>query len=1029
MKPLNINTAGCDPISSNCVIWQGPDIPCIKLCKGDTISDVVYKMATELCTVLEALDVTTYDLPAACFPNQSCSPADFHDLIQIIINKVCCLAQGNTACQSLGVSGTVDTTSSSSRVAGDTTTAGCPDCEVSIASCFYYKNEFGDQITTMQLVDYTRAIGNRLCGLVSDILTLNSAVSDLDLRVTALETAPAPVVTIPDVIPTCTLLPAIPTPMNLVLTQLEQQYCQLVSVTGNPSSLSNAIAQQCLDLNNSPVLGPSGSTMAAIPGWALNATTVATALNNMWLTVCDLRSAVRTIQLNCCPTGCDGIDFNLTATLSATTLTLYFTGTLPPGFQDCNPLGNRFSISDSLGNSINLNINTVTYFNTPTGYVYDLSGTPINLASDINISSDVCLTNTTTNATCTFCVNYKVVNTNICPSLIVTFNDTATQVTISYTVTVVPANYTLQVWDSSFTSIVYSSSVYNTTGGTKYFTITGLPNSMVFNTRLLISSGGNTTECPYTTFTTPPVLCLAPNNVVASISYPVECPTCGPAIDFIDNITVDGTYVDVTSNYLIDVTGGVPAGFIALQDTETTGTTGSQFLSPTTVALGKTYVGRTDGKIEVWENVGGTFSQVVGSPFTTGAASIMTGMEYDAISGMVFFMHDGSKIGMINPTTYAVTLNLFDTLAFCGQFAINPFNGEKYVTTNGYNVKVISAGTTGLSLLTTITTDGSTAFGASYQPKGLAFNPVNGDVWIPMYQNPYAGTADFVVVSAGPTYTPSVIANPGLGGTYKPSYASSSGLVRFNAYYPGDGTVGTDRMMMTYSDGSGYVKVVSFETAGPYASSVFYTSASPGSGGYTNILYSTVFDKIFLSINANLHMFQPTDSTVDYTNGLTAGTGTLVWPNEDTVNKMIEISTVSAPNNILYWYSADTLNVTECTQNIVNMTLGNSGPYIWDSVGTEWNMMTTSSVLASTPMIGQFTVTSIFESSIVSASLLVSPNYGLTWVAYADTSGNLYADPAAWATGRVYANLPLGTKIKISFTTLSGCSLEGPILI
>ena len=39
MIPTNSSatTNGCDNISSNCVIWQGPDISCIDLCNGDTI--------------------------------------------------------------------------------------------------------------------------------------------------------------------------------------------------------------------------------------------------------------------------------------------------------------------------------------------------------------------------------------------------------------------------------------------------------------------------------------------------------------------------------------------------------------------------------------------------------------------------------------------------------------------------------------------------------------------------------------------------------------------------------------------------------------------------------------------------------------------------------------------------------------------------------------------------------------------------------------------------------------------------------
>jgi hypothetical protein len=49
MKPLNLDNKPCSPISSNCVIWQGPDIECINICNDDSVSDVVSELATELC--------------------------------------------------------------------------------------------------------------------------------------------------------------------------------------------------------------------------------------------------------------------------------------------------------------------------------------------------------------------------------------------------------------------------------------------------------------------------------------------------------------------------------------------------------------------------------------------------------------------------------------------------------------------------------------------------------------------------------------------------------------------------------------------------------------------------------------------------------------------------------------------------------------------------------------------------------------------------------------------------------------------
>ena len=89
MKPLNYDNSPCSPISSNCVIWQGPNIPCIKLCTGDTISDVIEKLATELCTVLDTLNVTNYDL--SCFNLVACDPNDFQALIQFLIEQICAL--------------------------------------------------------------------------------------------------------------------------------------------------------------------------------------------------------------------------------------------------------------------------------------------------------------------------------------------------------------------------------------------------------------------------------------------------------------------------------------------------------------------------------------------------------------------------------------------------------------------------------------------------------------------------------------------------------------------------------------------------------------------------------------------------------------------------------------------------------------------------------------------------------------------------------------------------------------------------
>ena len=82
----------CSPQSSNCVIWQGPDLSCINLCKGDSISDVTYKLAVELCKIKDATDLTDLDLSCVLdlcdnTPQPALTTAA---VLQVIIDGLCC---------------------------------------------------------------------------------------------------------------------------------------------------------------------------------------------------------------------------------------------------------------------------------------------------------------------------------------------------------------------------------------------------------------------------------------------------------------------------------------------------------------------------------------------------------------------------------------------------------------------------------------------------------------------------------------------------------------------------------------------------------------------------------------------------------------------------------------------------------------------------------------------------------------------------------------------------------------------------
>ncbi len=266
MKPLNLDNKPCSPISSNCVIWQGPDIPCIKLCSGDTVSDVVAKLATELCTVLDILNVTNYDL--SCFNLTACGPNDFQALIQFLIEQICALQN-----QTPGTT-TTDTTKS--------------DTLVTVAPCFVVGTT-----TVMTVSEYAQAIGTKVCSLVTQIATIEASITNLDLRVTNLEAAPAPTFTVPSFTLDCsidTLTSGTTQFINVVLESfINDVWCNYYyNVTGTSNDLSAAVNQICIsDIDLQLTTGTAFSTN---PLWIQSGSysTVADAINNLWIALCDV---------------------------------------------------------------------------------------------------------------------------------------------------------------------------------------------------------------------------------------------------------------------------------------------------------------------------------------------------------------------------------------------------------------------------------------------------------------------------------------------------------------------------------------------------------------------------------------------------------------------------------------------------------------------------------------------------------------------------------------------------------------------
>lgn len=326
MKPLNLDNRPCSPISSNCVIWQGPDLPCIELCKGDSISDVVAALATELCTILDQTNVSNYDL--SCLGITACGPKDIQALIQLLIDKICEL-QGVTPDDTKG-------------------TGACPDCVVTVAPCFRTGN-----ITTMQLLDYVQMIANKVCNLIDQITTINSQINEILIRLEELENTVVPETPIPSFTLSCsinTLATGSTQQINIILQQfINNVWCPFYAAMGNTNDLINAVNAICID--DTDLQLSTGTPFSANSNWIQSGSynTVADAINNIWIALCDIYNYVKDVSITVEDT--NSVDLTFTGgTLTANIVDTgwknlegfgYYTGSMLNNKPQCRRIGNQ----------------------------------------------------------------------------------------------------------------------------------------------------------------------------------------------------------------------------------------------------------------------------------------------------------------------------------------------------------------------------------------------------------------------------------------------------------------------------------------------------------------------------------------------------------------------------------------------------------------------------------------------------------------------------------------------------------------
>lgn len=375
MIPVSSNNheQGCGSVSSNCVVWQGPDVACLNICKGDTVSDVVADLATKLCNLLAELDLDALDLTCLNLDAQNV-PTDLTELIQVIIDKTCSL------------SGRCDALEGGSSGGGSTA-----EIVATLPVCLQYTNPENDLVTELPIDQYAELAAAKICEVIADITTLETTVNNHETRITTLEGNTVSEYTTPQITPSC-VLPAVPTDIDEVIDELEDQFCTLNTALGGSTEILSVSSNQCDNLSTAAQLSGEG-TMASIAGWNTTVTNLAQSLENMWLTICDMRSAIKTVQDTCCSISCSDVIFAVSGSFTAGTLTLDFTGTdIPGSMTECDVTGADLVISDGT-NTYNTEVPVLTALSGDNTATVDLSSTSLNQYTDYTITITLCVTN------------------------------------------------------------------------------------------------------------------------------------------------------------------------------------------------------------------------------------------------------------------------------------------------------------------------------------------------------------------------------------------------------------------------------------------------------------------------------------------------------------------------------------------------------------------------------------------------------------------------------------------------------------
>lgn len=282
-------------------------------------------------------------------------------------------------------------------------------------------------------------------------------------------------------------------PVSTVTSLLVNNTCSYNTVLGTPSALSTSVAAQCSNLSTGRQYGSPTGTMSGISGWKLLPTTTADTINNIWLTLCDLRAGMGTLFAAVTPT-CQNVVVGFASVLTSYTvgIQIYFSGYsfIPTGFLDA---GSSILITDSAGNTATASFNIVTSSTNNTPVTILLTSSSLLPNSNYTIAVTSLTSNATWNLNCSKTVVQTLINTiSTCPILQVTAGTTSS---VNYTATFLITTNSSYVISLLSSGTVVQSTTYSNPASVQSGVFSGLTSGTTYSVRATSTIG---TENPVT---------------------------------------------------------------------------------------------------------------------------------------------------------------------------------------------------------------------------------------------------------------------------------------------------------------------------------------------------------------------------------------------------------------------------------------------------------------------------------------------------------------------------------------------------